>query len=54
MRPEARRVGPSWRAATIQHRIAKWQTGSQEAVKLLGAGISAKERRGRKRMKEMV
>jgi hypothetical protein len=54
MRPEAMRLGLSLRVAAIQHRIAKWQTGSQEAVKLLGAGIGAKERRGRKRMKKTV
>jgi len=40
--------------AAVQRRIAKWQAGSQEAVKLLGAGISAKERGGRKRMKKTV
>ena len=44
MRPEARRVGLSLRAATIQHRIAKWEVGSGERVKPRGAGTSGTSR----------
>lgn len=42
MRLEARRVGLSLRAATIQHRIARWEVGSGEGVKPRGAGISGR------------
>jgi hypothetical protein len=52
MRPETRRVGLSLRVAAIQHHIAKWQTGSQEAVKLLGAGISGRSGGGKERLKK--
>jgi hypothetical protein len=52
MRPEAMRVGLSLRVAAIQHRIAKWQTGSQEELKLLGAGISGRSDVGKERLKK--